>query len=535
MNAIPTEKREALRKLAIAELWRRRAFWPLLEHYLDRDQLVDARSFFVGVDPTRAQLPALGWYDDISRQRGKSYKWCTIAVVWCHCHPGQFIKYAAQLGVSVRGIIVPTINKLVADMPEAMRPLEDKQDHLWRFPKGPGQEPSEIKAAGVNMGHYDDLRGPKSHIIIEDEAAFYDDFQKVQEVLGPQLQTTRGVKVYATTPPWSPEHPLREIKDSLKREGRYSHRTIQNHPRMSQTEIDEHLTAMAKERGLSLQQFRRTTYYRREYLCMWVAEESRAVVPEWSAVADEDNPEAGTYGATLEYESDAFPEFFAPLDALDIGFTRDPSGYIFGYWDFREARLYIQDECPPLHRKRSDEQAEAIKDVRRKWLPPERRAPHPDAKRHEHPKPEKRAEWGHWLPYLSVGDAGGNGAEKLAELHKDHAIHFIHAEKTDLESMANTLRRYVNAGKIRVHRKNCPTLLAQLETGLWADKMKSDLERTETHHNDHLAALIYLVAMLEGVRGFDPFPPYWGVDLGNVIAPAPRDSAGIAAVKSVLE
>jgi hypothetical protein len=523
---IPPERLEALRKLAIAELWRRRAFWPLLEHYLDRDQLADTRRFFEGVDPTRGQLPALGWYDDISRQRGKSYKWCAIAIVWCHCHPGQFIKYAAQLGVSVRGIVAPTINKLVRDMPENMRPLEDRQDHLWRFPKGPGEEASEIKAAGVNMGHYDDLRGPKSHIIIEDEAAFYDEFEKVQEVLGPQLQTTGGVKVYATTPPWTPEHPLREIQTGLKQEGRYSHRTIQNHPRMSQEEIDIHLTAMAKERGMNLQQFRRTTYYRREYLCMWVAEETRAIVPEWSAVADDDNPEAGTLGDRLTYKERLFPEFFAYAEALDIGFTRDPSGYIQAHWDFKEACLYVHAELPPLHRKRTDELAAAIKGCREAHVPTSLPPPHVDAVRH--------SSGTHWLPYLSVGDAGGNGAEKLAELAKHHDIHFVHAEKTDLESMVDELRVLIRQEKVRVH-ESCKNLLKQLASGLWADKGKSDFERTPHHHNDHLIALVYLVRMLAGLRAFNPYPPYHGQDPGNMVLPEPRPSSGIKAIKDVLE
>lgn len=545
VTTLPPEKAEALRKLAIAELWRRRAFWPLLEHYLDSDQLTDIRSLFEGVRPEKGELPRSGWWDEISRQRGKSYKWTTLAVVWCHCFPGQRVKYLAQLGTSVRGIIAPTIDALIDDMPAQMRPswrpqkgvLEwtdpslgqiriDRQDHKWHFPH-PGGRESIIHAAGANNQHYRALRGEPAHWEIQDECAFYDDFPAVQDVLGPMLLTTGGVSVYATTPAESPEHPSKAVRDTHAREGRYIHRTLYNNPRMSEAQIERFLATEATKRGFAdVASFKRSTYYRRELLCLWVAEETRAIVPEWSWPEDEGRPEAGTLGDSFVYDSDTFPEFFAYADALDIGFTRDPSGYIQAHWSFKEACLYVHAELPPLHRKRTDELAAEIKAVREKYVPTTSAPPHVDAVRH--------SSGGHWLPYLSVGDAGGNGAEKLAELAKHHDIHFIHAEKTDLESMVDELRVLVRQGKVKVHMR-CKHLLGQLANGLWADKGKTDFEHTPHHHNDHLIALVYLVRMLGGLRGFNPFPPYYGQDPANMIIPAPRDSTGIQAVKSVLE
>jgi hypothetical protein len=544
MTALPPEKLEVLRKLAIAELWRRRAFWPLLEHYLDRDQLTDIRSLFEGVNPEKGELPKSGWWDEISRQRGKSYKWTTLAVVWCHCFPGQRVKYLAQLGTSVRGIIAPTIDSLIDDMPAQMRPswrpqqgvLEwvdpnlgqiriDRQDHKWHFPH-PGGRESIIHAAGANNQHYRALRGEPAHWLFEDECAFYDDFEEVQAVLGPMTLTTGGVTVFATTPAESPEHPSKAVRDAHKADGRYVHRTLYDHPRLTTEQIEEFLLKEAKKRGMDLPTFKRSTYYRRELLCIWVAEETRAIVVEWSAVADEDKPEAGTWGERQTYEGEAFPEFFAYADALDIGFTRDPSGYIQAHWDFKEACLYVHAELPPMHRKRTDELAEAIKGCREQHVPASRPPPHVDAVRH--------ASGGHWLPYLSVGDAGGNGAEKLAELAKHHDIHFVHAEKTDLESMVDELRVLIRQGKVKVH-KRCKNLLAQLANGLWADKGKSDFERTPHHHNDHLIALVYLVRMLAGLRAFNPYPLFHGKDPANMIVAERRDSTGIQAVKSVLE
>jgi hypothetical protein len=541
VNALTPEQAEHLRKLAVAEFWRRRAFWPLLDHYLDRDQLEDIRAFFAGVNAEAGELPTADWYDEISRQRGKSFKWTVLAVVWCHCHARQSVKYAAQLGKSVRRIIWPTIKALVADMPPEFRGKgvepqekkgatygnpeavgvirEDRSDHTWFFPNG-----SDLLAAGVNMDHEDDLRGTRAHIFIKDECAFYTDFTKVERVSQPQTFTTHGVSVYATTPPEDPGHPVRQVRESLKTVGRYIHRTIYKHPRFDEAYVDKFLAKQAETRGETLAQFKRSTFYRREYLCLWVAEETRAVVPDWNYPENDEAPEEGTLGDSLIYAKDELPEFFAPLEALDLGFTKDPSGYLFAFWDFKEAALCIHDELPPMVRKRTDEQADAIRSVRKKWLPATRRHPYPEAKRYEDPK---RPDDGHWVPYLSVGDAGGFGAEKLAELRKEEGIDFLHAKKTDLETMANGLRQLVRAGKLRVN-KRCKHIITQLATGLWADKGKTDLEKSGAHHNDHLAALIYLVAMLDAVRNFDPYPLNWGVDLANTITPE-RTRDGVAA------
>lgn len=490
-----------------AELWERRNFWLILEWYLDRDQLEDARRFFEGCAPDKPDLPKQGWCDDISRQRGKSYKWTAILVAWCHCYPGQYTKYAAQLGNSVREIIAPAINALTKDMPEAMRPSEDKIGHIWRFPKGPGEEPSEIKAAGVNLGHYDDLRGPKAHIIVQDEAAFYDDFDRVQEVLGPQLSTTLGPMVYCTTPPYVPTHPYEAVLAIHRAIGRYVHRTIHNHPRMSPEEIRAHLESVARTKGLSYEAFLLTTYYQREYLCMHVVEISKVVIPEWSSAAPAPHPEGTSWGDVLTAECPR-PAFFDAYDSLDIGFTRDPSAWIGGFWDWGYAILVIEDETPPLRQKEGAGLAAAIVEKRRALWPT--KDPITGAPRRPPSKDARKSPCGtYWLPRRSIGDGSGNGADKLEEIRKaglKEGVAFEHASKGDLEARVSAVRTMVAQGKIWIHPR-CVNLRTQIATGLWADKNKSEFERTETHHLDHLAALVDLVDSLE--RGRCPYPDGW--------------------------
>lgn len=524
---------EEARREARAELWRRREVWPLLELYLDRDQLEDIRRFMEGGDAVRGILPqppedgTADWYDDISRQRGKSWKWCTFAVVWAHCHRGQFIKYAAQLGKSVRNIIRPTINALVRDMPPEYRRnmkdrgsdkpgeviREDKVDHKWLFPNG-----SEIQAAGANFGHYEDLRGQKSHLNINDECGFYDDFDAVQRVLRPQTQTTGGVNVYATTPSESPSHPSTTVMHALKAAGRYVHRTIYNHPRMSPEAVERYLRSEAKVAGLSLEQFQRTTYFQREFLCRHVAESTRLVIPEWAEILDTDGPEGCPLGDTLVRDVPR-PRLFDTYTSADFGFTRHPSAVLFAYWDFERAWLVVEDETPPLYRTRTDKLALAYREKCRELWPISGPAPFLEAV----PAPpdvdaktnEVRDPGGFWLPYLAVGDKGGRGAEVLVELAKDHALHWVGAVKeTDLEVMVNDLRRLVGAGKLAVHPR-CTHLRKQLATGLWADKQKTDFAEDSTGHLDHLAALVYLVRAVDRQR--NPYPFGFGADAQNQV------------------
>lgn len=514
----------------MAELWRRREVWPLLEALLDRDQLADTRAFFGDADIQRGQMPSEDWYDDISRQRGKSWKWVTVSAVLCHCVPRFIVKYAAQLQLSVRAIIKPTLDAVLADCPAELRPRFDGQDNVWRWP----DNGSNLTAAGANLGHYAALRGQRAHLLVQDEAGFYDDFDAVQRALRPQLQTIQGASVYATTPPESPDHPIEDVCQALKAQGRYVHRTIHGpggHPRLTPEEIEGVLMREAKLKGLSLEAFRRTTYYRREFLCMHVAEETRAVVPEWMEPVHEVGSDEGcTLGDALTHDY-ARPVLYDAYDSFDFGYTRDPHAGLFGFWDSTWGRLVIEDELPPLYRTRSDGLAEAIVAKRRALWP----ARDLDGRKAIPPPTQdaRVSECGtYWLPYRSIGDGGGRGMETIGELAKEHQVYLSPTSKEDLEVMVNDLRRLAAAQKLIIHPR-CVHLRKQLARALWADKVKSDFARQTDGHCDHLAALIYLVRNVDRQR--NPIPSGWGIDVTqHIVVGRSRTTTGVAALEAVL-
>lgn len=512
----------AARREARAELWRRRQVWPLLELYLDRDQLADARVIFAGVDIQRGQLPSEDFVLDISRQRGKSWLCCVIAAVLCHCLPGFLVNYAAQEQKNTREIVAPTFAQVLDDCPAELRPRFDSVDNRWLWTNG-----SRIKAFGCNNQHYKSGRGPRAHLNIEDECGFYDEYDAVQAVLAPQLQTTKGFTLFASTPPETPSHPHTKVARAHEAKGRYSHRTIYGHPRMSAEEVERFLTKEAEKKGATLAGFRRSTYYRREFLAMHVVEETRAVVPEWSEPLDDD--ERKTL-ATLLVAEVPRPRLYDTYTSADFGFTRHPSAILFGWWDFENARLVIEDETPPLYKTRTDKLSLAYRAKCRELWPLSGPRPFLEAQPARpdvDPKTgEVRDPGGYWEPFLAIGDKNGRGAEVLTELAKEHNLAWTGAMKeADLEVRVNDLRRLVGARKLVVHPR-CHFLRHQLATGLWADRVKTDFAEDSAGHLDHLATLVDLVRAVDRQR--NPYPVGFGADLGNQIVLGRGEPSGSA-------
>ena len=283
--------------------------------------------------------------------------------------------------------------------------------------------------------------------------------------------------------------------------------------------------------GLSLAQFVRTTYYRREFLCMHVTEETRMVVPEWGEPLEDGGPEGRTLADALVREVPR-PRLFDTYTSADFGFTRHPSAILFAWWDFANARLVVEDETPPLYRTRTDKLSEVYRAKCRELWPVTGERPFLEAQ----PAPpdvdaktgKERAPGGFWLPYMALGDKGGRGGEVLTELAKEHNLAWAGAVKeADLEVMVNDLRRMVGAGKLVVHPR-CSFLVKQLATGLWADKQKTDFAEDSTGHLDHLAALVYLVRAVDRQR--NPYPLGYGTDGVNQVVVdygQPRSSASV--------
>lgn len=467
-------QRNKLLSLAVGELWRRGQASAAIFDESQRQWLGIFHKHSTG---------AVGM---VSRQRGKSFFAVTLACETAIKTPGAFIRYAAPTQKAVHAIVEPLIAQVLSDCPEGLRPRYSSQAGTWEWPNG-----SALFAAGVDNQQYDRLRGTRAHLVIFDEAAFYDDLEAVEAVLKPQLLTTGGKALYISSPPESPAHPFVSRYRAAQFEGNAFHATIREHPRLSEFQVREFLVREAKARGLSLDAFLLSTYCRREFFAEIVAEESRQAVPAWT-------PEK--QGALIQER--VRPKYFDAYVSLDIGFV-DGHGALFAYWDIERSRLVIEDELV-LKGKTIDVLAAAIKakelalygstrfdgtlsaavnwELVPEWL---RGKAHSTAPRQ---------------PYLRIAD---DDPLALADLAINHGIAFLPTKKDEKALAVDAVNIAFQREEIEIHPR-CEALQRQLYTTLW-DKNRRQWERTSEGHGELIDCLVYLWRNLRKHK--DPRPP----------------------------
>jgi hypothetical protein len=316
---------------------------------------------------------------------------------------------------------------------------------------------------GVNGNHENDARGPRADLIVNEEAAFVDRLTYLVESIElPMLTTTGGRVVHISTPPESPAHESAGVKAKCLARGNYVKRTVDD---------NRHMTQKAKAKLIEEMGGAESTRARRELWCEWVVEAERAIVPEYTAAAEQEIvkpvPAIGWNHA---------------LVAMDVGFE-DLHAILYGYWDFARAKLCVQAE-DVLHRATTDRIAEAIKTTEsRLWF---RDGPKPTAKR-----PVEPTRWTDVDPRL------------IADMAEGHRLELLATAKDDLEAQVNALRLLVKERKVEID-PSCVLLRQTLLVGVW-NKQRTQFERsTGVGHADAVAALIYMLRNAN--RWDDPRP-----------------------------
>lgn len=342
----------------------------------------------------------------------------------------------------------PIADDLFDDCPEEIRPL-------WRASIGRGHyyfpsTDSRLYLFGVDNQHFKKGRGKKTHLAVVDEAGFCEPacadgvLGFVNSILLPQTFGADGCVIIATTPAETPAHPSTILRAQAEQADAFFRRTIDDtaHYFGPQT-VEEY----AQEAG-----GRDSTTWKREYLCQEVVDESRAVIPEWN-----DSTAITATGASER------PPYFRTIVSQDPGFAPSNWAVLFGYYDFQNARLVIEDELE-YQRARTDTVAGGIK-AKEAELWPDRKVDY---------------RWSD-IDLILLNDLGAL-----------HGLYFAATSKDDLNAMVNQVRIWVRTDRIRIHPR-CKGLLAQLRVAVW-NKQRSAFEFSGSFgHYDLLAALIYAV------------------------------------------
>lgn len=437
----------------------------------------------------------------VSRQRGKSHAALAFALCEMARRPGIIVRYAALTGKSCAAIVLPTLRWMTERMPYQL----DVREHLGtvRHPNG-----SELVFAGTDNEQFERLRGPRAHVILLDESAFYSDLEAVERALLPQLTTTSGVVVYLSTPPEASSHPFVLRDSAAQASGRWVRETIRGNPRLGPEGVAAIERAESQRLGLTVEALRASTYWRREYLAEMVTEEGRAAVPAWT---DEARAEL-----VREWQR---PAHFDAYVGLDPGKYGDPHATLFAWHDPATNTVTFEDE---LELRSATTHvgawAQAIKDresalwgvnrwegtlsgATRQWL---------EANRLDELFLRVHSETAPRQPFLRVSD---DDPRTTVDMAMQHGVAALPSARHEKWAWVDTLNQLVRERRFRVHPR-CVRLLEQLRSTLW-NRSRSEWERTPRDHGDLLDCAIYIVRNVVWARDCRPAPV---VDTGLVRA-----------------
>ena len=398
-----------------------------------------------------------------ARQLGKSFEMVTEALELAIKKPKARIKYGTAFLADLVEFIQPNFETIIEDAPNSVKPIYRSQKSKWIFP----HNGSEIKLVGLDKNP-DGMRGNAIDMSVVDECGFVSELDYLyKSVLVPATTHRPDAKIILiSTPPSTPAHGFADYAQRAEAEGNYIKLTIFDNPMLTMERIAE----LCKEAGGE-----ESTTWRREYLCEFVTDADSQIIPEWNDKYVAENP-----------RTEFFP-FYHLYDGMDLG-VKHFTVVIFGYYDFKNAKLIIEDEIrlngPSLTTKVLHGQILA-----------------------------KESElWKERAPYRRISD--NNNLQLIQDLAIDYKMTFIPTDKEALEAMINEVRIMIVAGRIEVHPR-CKQLIGCLKYGVWDKTRKKFAKSSGYGHFDALAALIYLVRNLD--KHTNPIPATYGFDVRNSV------------------
>lgn len=405
---------------------------------------------------------------NISRRVGKSYFLTVLAVQQCIQKPKSIVKFLQPEQKMIRINIRPIMDRILADCPSDLRPEFKTQDNIYRFPNG-----SEIQLAGTDNGNHEKLRGGDADLCLVDEAGFVKSELQyiVRSVLLPTTMLTRGKIILSSTSPKEPDHDFAKYMEDAERTKTILRVTIYDaltdnignpYPRITPEIVEEIVEEYPG--GMASDDFRR------ECLCQIITDGDNAVLPEFNNEVAQDT--------VIDWPR---PPFCDRYVSMDIGF-RDLTVVLFGYYDFQNAVLVIEDEIvmngPRMTTPKLCE--DIVLKEKELWT---------DPLTQEFQK-----------PYLRVCD---NNLIVINDLQRLHGLTFLPTAKDNKEAAVNNTRLMIEQRQIYIHPR-CETLIHHMKHAVWDKKRKEFARSPDDGHYDAVDALIYMVRNVDKRK--NPFP-----------------------------
>jgi hypothetical protein len=437
-----------------------------------------------------------------SRRLGKTFLLVLIAIEFALKHKKAKIKFAASTADDLEEIVLPLFDEILGDCPAHLKPKWRASKQKFLFPA----TGSEIKLAGCDdRRKANRLRGTAAHLVIVEEAGSIPELQYVvRSVLAPQLISTGGMMLFASTPPDSPGHEFVAEVKKAQATGAYSHRTIYDCPRYTKEQIAEFIREEAGD--MPIEEYVQTEDFRREFMAEILTDPTRAVLKYAT--------EANLKRCVELYTRLSRPTHRLWLEGMDVGWSPDFTAWVLAWWHYEERVLVFEREALD-RRMSSDTLGKAILEAEREAMGPQRLSRFKDG----WAKPRR---WSDYDPRL------------LHELANDHDLEFAPTAKDDKDTALDNLSRMVAGynGRIAINAEGCPKLLQHFQFAVW-NKQRSAYARTKEHgHFDLVDAAVYLARNVP--RTEDPRPEGHGYDPGTQYS-ARAPGSGLSGVALTLQ
>lgn len=446
------------RSQALAELWRRGN----LRWKLDKGQQELYDLYYSN------QFKQLVWL--LARRSGKTFCLSVLAIEQCLRTPNSIVKFLAPTKIQVDNVCRPIFKKILEDCPDSLKPQYVARQYIYYFKNG-----SEIQLAGTDNGHAEKLRGGDSHIWIIDEAGSCDNLDDIiKEILIPTTLITKGKGILASTPPKDPEHDFVKILERAELNGSAVVRTVYDNPRITKQDIDEMIEELG---GIT------TDAAQRELFCKIIKDSTVFVLPEFTEELQKE--------IVREWPR---PPFYDAYVGMDLG-GKDLTVVVFGYFDFRNDKIIIEDEIVIDFRKQGNHLEKLTKEIIQK-----EEQLYSNIYTNEIKQPTRVSD----LDYIAINEIYN---------YSNGAIHFNPAKKDDNDSAINNLRLLLSNKKIIINPR-CKTLIQHLKNVKWAKNRRTFARSADEGHFDAVDALKYLVRHVRSDK--NPYPTHYDLNMKDI-------------------
>ena len=415
---------------------------------------------------------------EIARRFGKTVLLVTIALEECLRKPGSRVVYAAPTHKLLTEFVHPAFALVCRDAPPNRKPVWNAEASHYTLPNKSwvhlfGADDERQAARG---------RGSDAVLAIFDEAAFCSVLPTVlDDVFAPSLQLTNGRVLIGSTPAATPDHPFTQIAEREEARGNYARRTWHDNPMLSDAQRDAVVREAAEEQAMTVEEYRQTPKYRREYLAERVIDPALAAVPEWEEAR------------ATQFVAVPRPALFRGQEGGDFGGV-DPHFWVFGYWS-KELGLVIERELYLRGNETTLQLGDAVKDVERqlwgtsKW----------DGTIGALEEAQLREQYGDVIPsHLKATRMAeqpwGRYVDNDTQLARDlfaQGLAVMPTRKDNKELAVDDLRVLIRKRMLWVH-PSCVNLDRHLRSTTWNNLRREQWARRSGDHGDGVDALVYL-------------------------------------------